>query len=203
MTQTTEAVYSNGVLKPTGDLHLREQQRVRLIVESLDEAAEDRQQAVNRLRAGIESMQFFSSGRLPTREELHDRTWDVVVKAQPPHAPTRSTIRRRDSRSTSAERLILEGKVKGPRSGATINEPQHCLGASAPLHHLRSTTNQQQAVRCQDGWSSRLVFYCGLRTHPRDRTLLGPSPHLSPTSIRPARRRPGRRHRRSFLRWSP
>jgi predicted DNA-binding antitoxin AbrB/MazE fold protein len=73
MTQTTEAVYANGVLKPTGDLHLREQQRVRLIVESLDEAAEDRQQAVNRLRAGIESMQFFSSGRLPTREELHDR----------------------------------------------------------------------------------------------------------------------------------
>ena len=64
MTQTTEAVYSNGVLKPTGNLHLREEQRVRLIVESLDEPAEDRQQAVNRLKAGIESMQFFSSGRL-------------------------------------------------------------------------------------------------------------------------------------------
>jgi predicted DNA-binding antitoxin AbrB/MazE fold protein len=73
MTQTTEAVYSNGVLKPTGDLHLRDQQRVRLIVESLDEATGDRQEAVNRLRAGIESMQFFSSGRLPTREELHGR----------------------------------------------------------------------------------------------------------------------------------
>jgi len=42
MTQTTEAVYANGVLKPTRDLHLREQQRVRLIVESVDDAAEDR-----------------------------------------------------------------------------------------------------------------------------------------------------------------
>ncbi len=74
MTQITEAVYINGVLKPTSDLSLREQQRVRLIVESLDEPADDRQQALARLRAGIESMQFFSSGRLPTREELHDRS---------------------------------------------------------------------------------------------------------------------------------
>ena len=57
----------------TCDPHAIAINRVRLIVESLDEAAEDRQQAVNRLRAGIESMQFFSSGRLPTREELHDR----------------------------------------------------------------------------------------------------------------------------------
>jgi predicted DNA-binding antitoxin AbrB/MazE fold protein len=74
MTQITEAVYSDGVLKPTGALSLREHERVRLIVESLDEPADDRQQAIARLRAGIESMQFFSSGRLPTREELHDRS---------------------------------------------------------------------------------------------------------------------------------
>jgi predicted DNA-binding antitoxin AbrB/MazE fold protein len=37
MTQTTEAIYTNGVLKPTGDLDLREQQRVRVIVERIDE----------------------------------------------------------------------------------------------------------------------------------------------------------------------
>jgi predicted DNA-binding antitoxin AbrB/MazE fold protein len=34
MTQDTEAVYSGGVLKPDRDLGLREQQRVRLIVET-------------------------------------------------------------------------------------------------------------------------------------------------------------------------
>ncbi|MBI2836816.1 MAG: antitoxin family protein [Acidobacteria bacterium] len=73
MTRVTEALYDHGVLKPTSDLGLHEQQRVRLIVEPLEEVAEDRAAAFARLRAGIESMQFFSHGRLPTREELHDR----------------------------------------------------------------------------------------------------------------------------------
>ncbi len=36
MTQITEAIYTHGVLKPTGELDLREDQRVRVIVESLD-----------------------------------------------------------------------------------------------------------------------------------------------------------------------
>jgi predicted DNA-binding antitoxin AbrB/MazE fold protein len=74
MTQTTEAIYTNGVLKPTRDLDLREQQRVRVIVETIDDAADDRPAAVARLKAGIDSMQFFSNGRLPTRDELHDRS---------------------------------------------------------------------------------------------------------------------------------
>lgn len=73
MTRVTEAVYDHGVLKPASDLGLHEQQRVRLIVEALEEVAEDRAAALARVRAGIESMQFFSRGRLPTREELHDR----------------------------------------------------------------------------------------------------------------------------------
>ena len=74
MTQITEAVYTQGVLKPTGALSLRERQRVRLIVEPIDDVTGDREAAVARLRAGIASMQFFSNGRLPTREELHDRS---------------------------------------------------------------------------------------------------------------------------------
>lgn len=74
MPQITEAVYTQGVLKPTGDLSLREQQRVRLIVEPIDDVAGDREAALARLKAGIASMQFFSNGRLPTREELHDRS---------------------------------------------------------------------------------------------------------------------------------
>ncbi len=74
MTQVTEAVYSHGVLKPTRELNLREQQRVRLVVEPIDESRENRSAALARLKAGIAGMQFFSRGRLPTREELHDRT---------------------------------------------------------------------------------------------------------------------------------
>ena len=78
MTRITEAIYTHGVLKPTADLELREQQRVRLIVESVEECGEerdgDRAAAVARLKAGIASMQFFSNGRLPTRDELHDRS---------------------------------------------------------------------------------------------------------------------------------
>lgn len=74
MTQSTEAVFSNGVLRPTRELGLRDQQRVRLIVETIDEAPADRDAALARLRAGISRMQFFSQGPLPTREQLHDRS---------------------------------------------------------------------------------------------------------------------------------
>jgi predicted DNA-binding antitoxin AbrB/MazE fold protein len=35
MTQVTEAIYTHGVLKPAVDLNLREQQRVRVIVEPI------------------------------------------------------------------------------------------------------------------------------------------------------------------------
>jgi predicted DNA-binding antitoxin AbrB/MazE fold protein len=73
MTQITEAIYTHGVLKPTGELDLRDDQRVRVIVQSLDEEREDRAAALVRLKAGIAGMQFFSDGRLPSRTELHDR----------------------------------------------------------------------------------------------------------------------------------
>ena len=50
-------------------------ERVRLIVEPLedDTAREDRPAALRRLLAGIDGMTFFSQGRLPSRDELHDR----------------------------------------------------------------------------------------------------------------------------------
>jgi len=75
MTQFTEAVYTNGVLKPSEGLVLRESQRVRLIVEALDDDANraERPAALRRLMAGIEGMSFFSGDRLPSRDELHDR----------------------------------------------------------------------------------------------------------------------------------
>jgi predicted DNA-binding antitoxin AbrB/MazE fold protein len=74
MTRVTEAVYSKGVLKPADDLGLHEEQRVRLIVETVDEKSENRAAAIARLKAGIAKMQFFSQGPLPSREELHDRS---------------------------------------------------------------------------------------------------------------------------------
>ena len=73
MTQKIEAIYTDGILKPAGELPLRDKQRVRLTVETIDEPNGDREAAVARLKAGIASMRFFSEGPLPSREELHDR----------------------------------------------------------------------------------------------------------------------------------
>ena len=73
MTQTIEAIYIGGVLKPTTELPLPNKQRVRLTVETIDETNMDREAAVKRLKAGIASMRFFSEGPLPSQEDLHDR----------------------------------------------------------------------------------------------------------------------------------
>ena len=71
MVHVTEAVFSQGVLKPVDALQLREQQRVRLIIEPMDGGQDvDRAGALKRLRAGIASMSFSSSGPLPARDEL-------------------------------------------------------------------------------------------------------------------------------------
>jgi hypothetical protein len=72
MIQNTEAVHTNGVLQPSGILRLQEQQHVRITVEPIENTG-DRQAALARLKAGIASMQFSSSGPLPSREELHCR----------------------------------------------------------------------------------------------------------------------------------
>jgi predicted DNA-binding antitoxin AbrB/MazE fold protein len=73
MTQTIETIYTDGVLKPTAELPLRDNQRVRLTVETIDDTQMHRDAAVSRLKAGIASMRFFSQGPLPSREELLDR----------------------------------------------------------------------------------------------------------------------------------
>ncbi len=65
MTQKVEAIYSGGVLKPTRDLSLQDQQRVRLTVETIDEPLGDREAAVVRLQAGIASMRFSRTSRFP------------------------------------------------------------------------------------------------------------------------------------------
>ena len=73
MIQKVDAIYTDGGLKPTSELSLRDNQRVRLTVETIDDPSRDRQAAIGRLNAGIASMRFFSDGPLPSREELHGR----------------------------------------------------------------------------------------------------------------------------------
>jgi predicted DNA-binding antitoxin AbrB/MazE fold protein len=71
--QVTDAIYSGGVLKPLGEISLHESERVRLIIERKEPSAQNRQLALERLRAGIAQMRFYLSGPLPSRDELHDR----------------------------------------------------------------------------------------------------------------------------------
>jgi len=73
MTHKVDAIYTDGVLRPTRDLPLRDKQRVRLTVETIEEPDGDRDAAIARLKAGIASMRFFSETGLPSRGELHDR----------------------------------------------------------------------------------------------------------------------------------
>jgi predicted DNA-binding antitoxin AbrB/MazE fold protein len=74
MTQITEATFDGGVLRPNGKLALKQSERVRVIVQSLDgPGSEARRQAMERLRAGIAKMGFRSTGPYPTRDELHER----------------------------------------------------------------------------------------------------------------------------------
>ena len=74
MTQVTEAIYAEGVLRPVEALNLPECQRVRIILEPINGSnSAEREQALARLRAGIERMNFRLQGPLPSRDELHDR----------------------------------------------------------------------------------------------------------------------------------
>jgi predicted DNA-binding antitoxin AbrB/MazE fold protein len=68
MTQTIEAIYADGVLKPAAEFPLRDNQRVRPTVETIDETNLGREAAVTRLKGGIGSMRFFWEGPLPSPE---------------------------------------------------------------------------------------------------------------------------------------
>lgn len=74
MVQNIEAVFADGVLKPIDPLRLREHERVRLRVESIDQPSdEDRRRAMDRFIEGAKNMNFRSTGPYPTRDELHER----------------------------------------------------------------------------------------------------------------------------------
>lgn len=74
MTQVTQATFDGGVLRPEGKLELREHERVRVIVQTPNASeGQARLRAMERLRVGIGSMRFVSTGKFPTRDELPGR----------------------------------------------------------------------------------------------------------------------------------
>ena len=56
----TEAIFTNGVLKPTERLDLRENERVRIVIESTETASPDRHKAIEAFRKGQSKMNFVS-----------------------------------------------------------------------------------------------------------------------------------------------
>ena len=75
MTHITDAVYSDGVFKPQQPVGLQDQERVRLIVLTLDASGEvDRAEALRDFRVGVADMGFRSNSKYPRREELHERS---------------------------------------------------------------------------------------------------------------------------------
>ena len=62
------------LLKPIEPLDLREQERVRITVERLPQSTDDdRADATRRFVDGADRSGFRSTGRYPTRDELHER----------------------------------------------------------------------------------------------------------------------------------
>ncbi len=74
MTRIVEAIYAGGVLEPLESLDLPERQRVRLIVQAIENGPMgERDAAFARFLEGVRSMGFCLNGPLPTRDELHER----------------------------------------------------------------------------------------------------------------------------------
>ena len=73
MTRTTDAIYSNGVLRPTEALPLREQQRVRITVDTGEADSPGHEAAVRRMVEGFGKLRLRTNGRPPARERLHER----------------------------------------------------------------------------------------------------------------------------------
>jgi hypothetical protein len=74
MTQATEAVYLDGVLKPENRLELANNQRVWLIVQPIEFVLDaDRKAALVRLFQGFDESTLCLTEPLPSRDELHDR----------------------------------------------------------------------------------------------------------------------------------
>ncbi len=75
---SVEAIYVDGVLKPLEALHLPEQQRVRVTIETIEPGtSQDRAAAMQRLMERLDKSTLSYGGPLPTRDELHERVGHV------------------------------------------------------------------------------------------------------------------------------
>ena len=75
MTRVVDAIYTNGHLKPVEPLDLAERERVTLIVQTHRHGDEtNRKAALAAILEGIAHSTFSFNGKLPTRDELHDRS---------------------------------------------------------------------------------------------------------------------------------
>lgn len=77
MTQTIDAIYTQGVLKPLQELPLREQEQVRLTIETAETAFQPEPGALDRLIERLNSSTLSLGGKMPSREELHERDHHV------------------------------------------------------------------------------------------------------------------------------
>lgn len=74
MTKVIEAIYSKGLLRPVEELGLPEAQRVRLIVQTIDNDHDgDRDAARTRLIERFKHSKLRSTEPLPTRDQLYER----------------------------------------------------------------------------------------------------------------------------------
>lgn len=73
MSQTVDAIYTQGVLKPLEALPLREQQQVRVTIETAESQPQNGREAVDRLIARLKRSSLSYGGPCPSREDLHDR----------------------------------------------------------------------------------------------------------------------------------
>lgn len=74
MNLTCEAIYADGVLRPLTPMSLPEGTRVRIRIEPIEERTEeDRRRAMEQFLEGAKKMDLRTSGRLPTRDEMHGR----------------------------------------------------------------------------------------------------------------------------------
>lgn len=73
MHQKIDAIFQNGALRPISPLDLKEDLRVRLVIDSEDYGIQmTRDEALQRLFYDISKVGLDAGGCLPTREELHD-----------------------------------------------------------------------------------------------------------------------------------
>jgi predicted DNA-binding antitoxin AbrB/MazE fold protein len=73
MTQSIEAIYTHGMLKPLEALPLQEQQHVRVTIETIDTEPANGRDALNRLIERLQRSSLDFGGPTPSREELHER----------------------------------------------------------------------------------------------------------------------------------